>query len=143
MSSRPDVTPVAGISRSSRAPAATAPGPYAAPAIALSSGERFSPGTNVSANASRVMVLMAVSAEVSTFPPVQTGSIFPLGSVPLGPVGLLLLSCLTSGIRAGKQSVRRTPDLADATVDRCQALRRVGCLLSATSTWHLTKTRSE
>src|SRR5580693_6942023 len=67
MSSRPEATPVAGISRSSMAPATTAPGPGAAPAIATSSGERFSPGTNVSANASRVMVLIAVSAEPSIF----------------------------------------------------------------------------
>src|ERR1700730_8854466 len=61
---------VARSSRGSMAPATTAPGPGAAPAIATSSGERFSPGTNVSANASRVMVLLAVSAEVSKLPPV-------------------------------------------------------------------------
>ncbi len=57
--------PVAGVSSSSIAPAATAPGPTAAPATAMSSGARFSPGTNVSANASRVIVRYRVPASVS------------------------------------------------------------------------------
>src|SRR5439155_11335783 len=46
--------PAAGKLIIARAPACTAPAPGAAPAMARSSGDRFSPGMSVSANASSV-----------------------------------------------------------------------------------------
>ncbi len=56
------LSPVASHSSRSRAPAATAPPPVVAPAMALSSEDRFSPGTIVSANASIVIVLVCSSS---------------------------------------------------------------------------------
>ena len=68
-SSRPAEMPVAGVSSNSMAPAATAPGPAAAPATAISSAPAYAPGTNVSANASSVIVRYRNSASVSNVPP--------------------------------------------------------------------------
>ena len=56
-------TPAPGKFIRSSAPACTAPGPLAAPAMARSAGERFSPGMIVSANASNVGTIKRIAGE--------------------------------------------------------------------------------